>query len=50
MVDIRIHFILQFHILVAQTDNPDPKLSPLEVRETDGRGIGRGKIFVTHPH
>lgn len=48
VVDIRINFILQFHISVAETDNPDPKLSPLEVRETDGRGISRVKIFVTH--
>lgn len=48
VVDIRINFILQFHISVAETDNPDPKLSQLEVRETDGRGISRVKIFVTH--
>lgn len=47
-VYIRINFILQFHISVAETDNPHPKLSLLEVRETDGRGINRVKIFVTH--
>lgn len=49
MVDIRINFPLQFHISVAEIDNPDPKLSTLKVRETDGRGVSRVKICLTHP-